>query len=202
MSKSLKTSEAITHDLAKALSHPLRVQILAILHREISSPNRMARELDQPLGNVAYHSGVLEKYGAIELVKTAQRRGAVEHYFRAAERAFFTEPDWETLPQSIKDGISSAVVAMIVEDAREALLANTFDEIENRHLSRTPMIVDEKAWEETVALLAETLDDLISIQEKAAKRLARKDEEGMPMKVGIMQFKSPGKEARKAISGS
>jgi len=69
--------------VAKALAHPLRVQALAVLERAESSPSQIASELGAPLGNVSYHVRELFRLGLIELVRTAPRRGAVEHFYRA-----------------------------------------------------------------------------------------------------------------------
>ena len=80
MSK-LPSSEA-----AKAVGHPLRARILEALAGEPRSPNELAVEFGEPLGNVSYHVTVLRDLGMVELVDTAPRRGAVEHYYRARWR--------------------------------------------------------------------------------------------------------------------
>jgi DNA-binding transcriptional ArsR family regulator len=66
--------------LAKALSHPMRARILAILNERVASPNEIAAMIDERLPNVSYHVRALQELGCIELVRTAQRRGAIEHY--------------------------------------------------------------------------------------------------------------------------
>src|SRR4051812_14868171 len=70
----------------KALSHPLRVQILGLLDGEVRSPKELADELNEPLGNVSYHVRTLADLGLIELVKKVPRRGAIEHYYKAPGR--------------------------------------------------------------------------------------------------------------------
>ena len=77
------------------------------------------------------------------------------------------------------------------DDVEEALDQNTFDELEDRHLSRTPMVVDRQGWEDAAAALAETLDRLIEIQSEATARLGASEEEGMHSKVLMLHFKSP-----------
>jgi DNA-binding transcriptional ArsR family regulator len=67
----------------KAVAHPLRAKVLDALAGEPRSPNELAVEFGEPLGNVSYHVKVLHELGLVELVDTAQRRGAVEHYYRA-----------------------------------------------------------------------------------------------------------------------
>jgi DNA-binding transcriptional ArsR family regulator len=78
--------EAIDRRLVRALSHPLRVRILEVLSERVASPNDLSGELDVELGAVAYHTRTLDRCGCLELVDTAQRRGATEHYYRAAAR--------------------------------------------------------------------------------------------------------------------
>ena len=41
--------------IAKALSHPVRAHILQILNDRVASPNEIAEEIKEPLGNVSYH---------------------------------------------------------------------------------------------------------------------------------------------------
>ena len=73
-------------EAAKAVGHPLRARILEALAGEPRSPNELAVEFGEPLGNVSYHVTVLRDLAMIELVDTAPRRGAVEHYYQAKWR--------------------------------------------------------------------------------------------------------------------
>jgi DNA-binding transcriptional ArsR family regulator len=186
------TAEAIDPLLARALAHPLRVRLLTALNERVASPTQLSRDLHERLGNVSYHVSVLLNFGCIELVKKEPRRGAIEHFYRAVKRPFLSVPDWMSLPDSAQQDISSAMLEMIGQDAREALAAGTLDEREDSHLSRTPMVVDEKGWQDVTALLAETLSRLLEIQAEVSGRLVETGEEGMLSKVEIMHFKSPG----------
>jgi DNA-binding transcriptional ArsR family regulator len=132
------TPEGITQQLAKALAHPLRVRILTSLHRGISSPNQLAQELDEPLGNVSYHVKTLLEYDCVELVKTEPRRGAVEHFYRATERAFFSDADWAKIPASARKGIEGVILESIGQDATAALTEGTIDARTDSHVSRRP----------------------------------------------------------------
>src|SRR5262249_44363076 len=102
--------------LVKALAHPLRVEILAILNERMASPNELSKELEEGLSQVSYHVKVLKDFECIEMVKTEPRRGAVEHYYRATARAFLSDSDWQTLPESVKPGMSASVLRMVVDD--------------------------------------------------------------------------------------
>jgi len=189
--------EGITQQLAKALAHPLRVRILTSLHKGISSPNQLSQELGEPLGNVSYHVKTLLEYECVELVKTEPRRGAVEHFYRATERAFFSASDWEKIPASARKGISGSILEMVGQDATAGLMAGSIDARSDSHVSRTPLVLDEKGWTDVTTLLAETLDKAISIQEEAATRLSDEKSDPIDTKLAILHFETPAKSDSK-----
>jgi DNA-binding transcriptional ArsR family regulator len=193
-----KKKDGVEQIVAKAFAHPLRVQILIILNERVASPNLLAQELDQSLNLVAYHVRVLEKYDCIELVDTKQRRGATEHFYRATRRQFLTDSEWSRMPQSLRPGLSGAMLKAAFDDIEDAVNKNTFDEVDDRHLSRTPMVVDQKAWDETTELLNATLDRVLAIQTEASERIAASDEDGMLSKVVMLNFRSPNPSGDKA----
>lgn len=193
-----KKKDGVEQIVAKAFAHPLRVQILIILNERVASPNLLAQELDQSLNLVAYHVRVLEKYDCIELVDTKQRRGATEHFYRATRRQFLTDSEWSRLPESLRPGLSGAMLKALFDDVEAAVSADTFDELEDRHLSRTPMVVDQQGWTDTAELLSETLDRILEIQAQSSERLATSGEEGILSKVMLLHFKSPDSEAEPA----
>lgn len=177
--------------LVRALGHPVRVQALEILNERVASPNEISKELGQSVGHVSYHIKVLKECECIELVDTAPRRGAMEHYYRATDRAFLNADQWVELPESIRPGLSASGLKNLVDDASTALLAGTFDQREDRHLSWTPMIVDEKGWNELKDALAATLAKVEKIQSASAARLAKADVAGIPVTVAMLGYEAP-----------
>src|SRR5215213_10320840 len=121
--------------IAKALSHPMRARILGILDERVASPNEIAELIDERLPNVSYHVRALLDLGCIELVDTAQRRGAIEHYYRALVRPLFSDRDWKRLPPSARQAISDVGLQMIWADTSEAMTTGTFEKRSDRHLS-------------------------------------------------------------------
>ena len=101
--------------LIKALGHPLRMSVLAILNARVASPSELAKELGEPLGNVAYHVKILEETGAIELVRTAPVRGALEHFYRATTDVDAT---WLDLDDAAYEEVA-ALLKTLVERARQ-----------------------------------------------------------------------------------
>ena len=74
---SKKSGRAIDQRLVKAVSHPLRVEVLeAIVCEGEISPTLVATKLGQDLSKVSYHVNVLKNCEVIELAKTRPRRQA------------------------------------------------------------------------------------------------------------------------------
>lgn len=186
-----KKKDGVEQIVAKAFAHPLRVQILIILNERVASPNLLAQELGQSLNLVAYHVRVLEKYDCIELVDTKQRRGATEHFYRATRRQFLSDTEWARLPESLKPGLAGAMLKSVFEDLEAASTSGSLDEIDDIHLSRTPMVVDQKGWTDVAELLNETLDRILEIQAESSARIADSGEKGVVSKVHMLHFKSP-----------
>jgi DNA-binding transcriptional ArsR family regulator len=176
--------------LAKALSHPMRARILTILNERVASPNEIAEMIDERLPNVSYHVRALLELGCIELVSTAQRRGAIEHYYRALTRPFFSDRDWKRLPRSGRQAISDVGLQMIWDDASSAMKAGTFDSRTDRHLSRTPLVLDDQGWDELNGLLRKVHAQAEGIGAKSAKRVESSGEDGLSTRLVIMHFES------------
>jgi DNA-binding transcriptional ArsR family regulator len=184
-----ETTSAVDSRLAKALAHPLRVQLLAQLNQGVASPNELAKKLGEPLTNVSYHVRMLHDLGCIELVETEPRRGALEHYYRAIVRPFFSDRDWKRLPQNARNSISDAVFQLIWEDAAAAIKDGSMEERDDHHLSRTVLAVDEQGWEELHDLLAQTLEKAMDVQAQSASRASKGD--GETFCANVVMFTHP-----------
>jgi DNA-binding transcriptional ArsR family regulator len=195
--QSRTSPEGITQQLAKALAHPLRVRILSSLHNGISSPNQLAQELGEPLGNVSYHVKTLLEYDCVELVKTEPRRGAVEHFYRATDRAFLSDSDWAKIPASARKGISGSILESIGQSATAAMSAGTIEGRSDSHLSETPLVLDKKGWNELNKVLGDAVKRASEIQKEAAKRLDKKSD-GITTKLAIMHFEVPAPKRAKS----
>jgi DNA-binding transcriptional ArsR family regulator len=192
--KTKNKKDGVEQIVAKAFAHPLRVQILIILNEKVASPNMLAQQLDESLNLVAYHVRVLEKYDCIELVDTKQRRGATEHFYRATRRQLLSDNDWALMPASLRPGMTAAILKSIFEDIEAASKSETLDEVDDAHISRTPMVLDQQGWSDVADLLSGALDRLLEIQTEASSRTAKSGEAGILAKVHLLHFKSPGSD--------
>lgn len=198
MPQSPTSPEGITQQIAKALAHPLRVRILSSLHKGISSPNQLAQELGEPLGNVSYHVKTLLEYDCVELVKTEPRRGAVEHFYRATDRAFLSDSDWAKIPASARKGISGVLLESIGQAATEAMAAGTIEARSDSHLTENSLQLDKKGWNDLNKVLAEAVKKASEIQKEAGKRLKEKEADPITTKLAVMHFEVPAAEKAKA----
>jgi DNA-binding transcriptional ArsR family regulator len=102
--------------IAKALAHPLRASILQRLGERVASPHDLALELGAPLGVVSYHVRMLRDYECVELVRTEPRRGALQHFYRAAARPMLDADRWRTPPSGLHPELSGETIAAVVDD--------------------------------------------------------------------------------------
>jgi hypothetical protein len=162
------------------------MRALIALNERVASPSDLARDLEEPIGVVAYHVRQLVDLGCARLVKTKQRRGATEHYYAATTRPIF-DKGWDKLPQEARTALSSGVLSEIWRDAGRAVTEGSFDARDDRHLSRTTLVLDEESWEELNARLAELVDWALGLQADAAGRLVE-GEPAIVSKLALMHF--------------
>lgn len=185
--------EVIDQRLVKALAHPLRIKILEILTERVASPNRLSGELDTGLSHVAYHTRALDKCGCLELVDTAQRRGATEHFYKAVPHSFIGDRIWRRVPRALLGGVSGATLQSFMDRAVAALEAGTIDKREDTTLYWMPVLLDEQGWNQVTAAMEETVDKVLAVQTESRRRLAKSKGRGaISAIVGIASFETPG----------
>jgi DNA-binding transcriptional ArsR family regulator len=171
----------------KAMSHPLRVRILALLDERTASPVELAGWLDATLGTVAYHVRTLERMGLIELVRETRVRGAVEHHYRSKERPRVSDEAWADAPPIAKQVAVSSSLQTIDAYARAASAAGGFDH-GNSHLTRTMLHLDARGWNDLSRALLRLLAQVDRIEEAAAERMERNPHDGETRDVALVMM--------------
>lgn len=195
----------VNHNLMKALAHPLRAKILAILTERVASPNEMAKELDEGLSQVSYHVKVLREYELIEPDHKKPRRGAVEHFYRATTTTIVPPDAWNHLPPAVRESISVDILQEFFDDASTAIEAGIFDDPLGE-LSWTPLILDPEGAEEVGRLARDFLASVVQTQKEASERLrsanGKKAQKGISATVFLASFPSARnpKEGKKAAA--
>jgi DNA-binding transcriptional ArsR family regulator len=175
LSKRAKPRTNLQRRLSKSVASGIRIDILRILNERVASPKELAAILGEGLSHVSYHIANLRDNGSLVLVKTEQRRGAVEHYYRATSWPFVSDEDARELPQTTREEISATVLQAIFSEALGALQSGDLDARVERHVSWLPMDLSEAGVGEVLALLEETLE---KGQEIAARDAERREETG------------------------
>jgi predicted transcriptional regulator len=71
-----KQESSLQRRLIKAMTNPLRYQLLTRLNDREWSPNELSEELAEGLSQVSYHIKVLRDFGLIEMTKTRPAWGS------------------------------------------------------------------------------------------------------------------------------
>jgi DNA-binding transcriptional ArsR family regulator len=171
--------------LAKALSHPLRRDVLErFIARGETSPNQVAKDLSAPLSTVSYHVHILRDLQCIELARTEQRRGAVEHYYRSALDVLLDDTAWGALPVAVRRQLAGQTVGDLMQEMGAAARAGGFDD-SDAAVVRVPLELDATGREELSELLAATLRQAQGIQERS---LSRDTGDVSPSLLGLLHF--------------
>jgi predicted transcriptional regulator len=174
--------------LAKAISLYVRVDILRILYEREASPKELSAMLDENLSYISYHIRQLLQYQCIEEVRTEQRRGALEHFYRATTWPFVSDQEAEKQTKITREEISVRVLQVIFSEAARSLDSGIFDARTDRHVSWMPIDVDERGWAEIIELQLKTLEKYKEIEARNAKRLEKSDETPIEMIVSMLGF--------------
>ncbi|HEX8753515.1 MAG TPA: winged helix-turn-helix domain-containing protein [Solirubrobacterales bacterium] len=175
---------------ARALNHPLRAKILAVLGERAASPVDLEPVLGVPLSNISYHFRELEKFGLIEAVEQRQIRGALKTTYRASARMWLDQDAWDALGQEAKTGISIAAVTETIERARNAIERGTFDKRPDRWVMNRRMDLDEEGWAKVASLIGELNERLEAVEEEVANRKSDPAER-FGATVSVLSYESP-----------
>lgn len=199
---SKKQDLSLKQRLIKAMSHNLRVRILAYMNDRPWSPRELSRELGEGLSQVSYHVKVLKDFELIELVKTEPRRGAVEHFYRAVVRAFMPSSVTKKFPKSGQRLMILETIEDVDMDVAASLESGRFDERDDYHVSYTPADFDAKACEDAEKLADKFVEDFLGLGGEAAVRRKNGESDGehFPVSASVLVFGSERAEKEKSPS--
>jgi DNA-binding transcriptional ArsR family regulator len=119
----MESSITVTGDNLKALTHPLRVQVLGLLRTYgPATASTLARRLDLTSGALSYHLRQLERYGFI--AEETERGDDRDRWWRAVHRSTEFEPlsldptiaeAGEAYEQSIATAINRSLVQALAD---------------------------------------------------------------------------------------
>jgi DNA-binding transcriptional ArsR family regulator len=186
----------------KALTHPLRVQILHALEERTASPSELADEIGAPLGNVSYHVRQLHALGLIKLVKKTPRRGAIEHHYKAIARAPISDEAWAGTPGLVKQSVVGTSLGQLGEAVNAAAAGGGFKRADAQ-LVREELMLDDKGFADVAKEFARTAERVAKIRDDSARRLEKAGGDGgSSANAVLMLFESGVAEPAAAANGS
>ena len=202
---------AVTDTRTKAvMAHPVRVQILMVAIERPISPSRFVVEVlgfdpvteagdhKRALSLSSYHFRQLEAAGCVEIVDQIPKRGAVEHVYRAVERAAFIGEEWAEVPPDERGGILGEVWQQLVVRVEAARLAHTLDR-DDTWATWTDAKLDGRGWAEMTTTIAANFAELERIREDSEARLEESGEAPTPATFAMLGFERPTRTFYRAM---
>ena len=186
--------DAIDQRMVRSLAHPPANPDPRDPHRPRGEPERPcqparcgSRRRRLP------HAGARPLRSACQLVDTAQRRGATEHFYKATPGAFVGGPHWRKVPRAVRGGVWAATLQTFLDKAIAALEAGTLDGRDDTVFRWMPLHLDEEGFEEVVAILEEATKLMLAAHVRSQDRLSENGgEDTVSTVVGMAAFETAG----------
>ncbi len=181
-------SRPLDQEITHSLNHPVRVDVMTILSLEIASPKELAEELAVPLSTASYHVEQLLETNQIFLTHTEQRRGAVEHFYRAKAKPEVGDEEWKKLPMSARRKIASIGLNFLVTESLASLGYGKMEADDDLAIICFQMRLNEDGRAKARAILAEAHERIEELRKE-------EDPDAPPRFLGLMHFERcrPGK---------
>lgn len=181
----------VDSQLKRAFSQALRVEILERIASDPASPRQIADATGEPLGRIAYHASVLRRTGCVRPVDPASDESSDCVY---EVSTLLPSSPRIPLSGSTRGHALASVLRRIVDQGLAALKAGSLGS-GDQVASCEAMLLDERGWQETLAILEEATERIAAAKAEAAQRLAQSGEQGTPTTVALAVFEAaPGGE--------
>ncbi|HEY8814235.1 MAG TPA: hypothetical protein VIP57_03925 [Candidatus Dormibacteraeota bacterium] len=181
--------------LAVVYADELRMKIVTEAYMREVSPKLIHEEFGGgSVSRVAQHFDRLAGSGWLVLAREetgGARRGAVEHFWRAPELVIFEDETWAALPASMRASFSWVTFEQLTERVSAAIVAGTFDARSDRHLSWTPVMLDQLGWERLIVAADVAFRTVLEEQDRANRRLSKSGERPVLATAALAVFESP-----------
>lgn len=174
-----------------ALSDPLRAEILRILVERPASPVEMAHELGAPTPNISHHTKRLVDLDCAELVEERKVQGAIQHIYRATDRALVATEEWEEMNPPEAQGFLAETMQMVIDDFIASEKAQIVGHDADFHLTRTPVVLDRQGLEEGLRIFEQARLAMADVERRCAERGQDGEGEALTVSAVLGLFKVP-----------
>jgi DNA-binding transcriptional ArsR family regulator len=187
--------------LAVVFAVELRMKIVVELYmREMSAPQFYREFGGGSATRINQNFRTLAKKEWLRLVHSegpgGDRRGAVEHFYRATELPFMDAESWALLPYSVRVTSSWNMLTQIAPRLRGDLEVSSQEARHRRDLSCTAFLLDEEGWKRAIKAVTAQFARLFDEQEDARRRSLLSGEELIRADVFLIAFQSPNGGSR------
>ncbi len=183
--------------MARALGHPTRLQILTVAHQRAISPSEFARSHDKKTSTVCHHFDKLVEYGAIKLVREEKVGGSTRHMYVGTKRAIYTESAWPSFPESIQAGLATATLEELVRVMSRSIETGKFTSREDFTFTWDEVGLDEIAWKKLWKMLRLVFQKVPALVEESEARSSQTGEKLLKAVVGLIAFEAAEPERPK-----
>lgn len=157
--------------VAFAVLHPIRLDAYVIfMERQATSPNEIAKMLEEDVGDVSHHVNELRADKVIRLVKSEQRRGAVEHYYTAVKKPEVTDEEWRAMPKRSRRDFAATLLLAIVAEGLSSLDHGKMESDDDLYLLWIPARLTAEGQTEAYEVQAEAHERLEEVVERDRER--------------------------------
>ncbi|RKQ34598.1 ArsR/SmtB family transcription factor [Oceanobacillus halophilus] len=110
-----------SYDQLKAISDPLRAKMMMRLIEKPFTGQQLAELLDLSRAKIHYHLKELAKNGLIKVVKTEEKNGIVQKFYRAVATGFVPSPDLMPHVEEVSEA-TKAMLLQMMDRSRTRLL--------------------------------------------------------------------------------
>ncbi len=189
MSTKKKSAPSET-DLGKAVSHPLRSEILTALGKRTASPSDIAKELGAPLTDVSHHVKRLVELGCAELVEEKKARGWNKSLYRATIRNLGSEEVIAAMHPAVAGHYAGQALHEIGSAVKRGIESKSLDPQGPIELSCTEVNVDEEGYLEILEIIERARNKAMEV---AGRTTEGKDKRG-PISLSLLCFRLPESE--------
>ncbi len=161
-------------DQLKAVSDPFRTKLLSLLLEHSYTGQQLSKLLEVPRSKVHYALGELEKYGFVQIIKTEEKGGVLQKYYKSTAKGYI--PSEKVLPY-IEDvgNYYRELIINILNRARTRTLTTSeeafnFTEKKQDKIPLVAMQLETKASEEQfiqwLNKYRELIDEFVNMSEE------------------------------------
>lgn len=170
-----------------ALAHKIRIEILILLNEAAYTTAEVAELLELPLSNVSNHLKRMHEDGSIEVAKTEVRRATNMYWYRAVETPYYSKEEAEALTCMERQVIAGLVTQSGSAEVMAALWKGNLADARTI-LSWDWYNVDSEGRDDLEAENVRHLERVREIECEAVNRVAKTNEETIPMIVSLFAF--------------